>query len=249
MHFQPRFFKQGEIILEEHEYTKEVLLVIDGHINCQTSIHQTNMTILQFNKGRTIIGDYSILANKPVLVDHVAKSKRGVHAIAIPKKPFLTILNNGFPDLKKELLIKAMKRENNIKEILENLHTDDGNRNRSSDHFVKTSATEVNQDSSSRNLNNSRTSLGHFEVIHQGDQNAHGKEKVINMMDNLHKEILFLVKNINKNIKKKSYNLHKKAKNYRKLIKKSRDSSLISSVSSSSIPNEEIAFHRRNYED
>eukprot|EP00358_Blepharisma_japonicum_P001587 CAMPEP_0202953328 /NCGR_PEP_ID=MMETSP1395-20130829/45252_1 /ASSEMBLY_ACC=CAM_ASM_000871 /TAXON_ID=5961 /ORGANISM="Blepharisma japonicum, Strain Stock R1072" /LENGTH=301 /DNA_ID=CAMNT_0049666559 /DNA_START=84 /DNA_END=985 /DNA_ORIENTATION=+ len=124
-HFQPRIFKPGELILQKNTKAHEVLFITKGKVNCEAFINGTPKVLLQFSNGRTVIGDYSCITKAPVSIDYVAAGEIPVQALAVPRKAFMLMLNEGYPEKKNDLLTKSTNREIKIGELLANIeHTE-----------------------------------------------------------------------------------------------------------------------------
>jgi hypothetical protein len=94
-HFQPRKYNPGEDLITEGEKVMEILMIIDGVIgigpvvNFNTGEHKP---FVCFRRGRTVCGDYSILLEKPSFATYRAYGSEIVNAFAIPKQPFMQLL-------------------------------------------------------------------------------------------------------------------------------------------------------------
>jgi CRP-like cAMP-binding protein len=66
--------------------------------------------------GRTVIGEYSILTNRPAITSYKAIDE--VNAIAIPARPFLNLLEAYFPDLQIDMIARATARHMQAKELI-----------------------------------------------------------------------------------------------------------------------------------
>jgi hypothetical protein len=76
---------------------------------------------LSYNLPRAIIGDYEVLLNKKTIVSYHAAYLRTsipVEAFALPRKPFLMILANGFPENEIKLRIQSEIKHSEIVKCL-----------------------------------------------------------------------------------------------------------------------------------
>ncbi|OMJ68642.1 hypothetical protein SteCoe_33854 [Stentor coeruleus] len=108
-HFQPRIYKIGEVILNEQETVLEILFTYRGRLYLEHNFNGEIMK-LSYNLPRAIIGDYEVLLNKKTIVSYHAAFKKTsipVEAFALPRKPFLMILANGFPEDELKLRIQS----------------------------------------------------------------------------------------------------------------------------------------------
>ncbi|OMJ94016.1 hypothetical protein SteCoe_2935 [Stentor coeruleus] len=120
-HLQPRFYRLGEVIINEHETVQEILFVHKGRIcfehNFDGEVHQ-----ISYKASRIIIGDYEVLLNRKTIVAYLVTSYENsipVEAFALPRKPFLMILANGFPESEVQLRIHSeMKHSEIVKHVL-----------------------------------------------------------------------------------------------------------------------------------
>ena len=94
-HFQPRFFKMGQVIVEMEDDVQEVIFVMKGEVGCGVSVAGAFKDLVFF-QNRCIIGDYETIHRKPSLASYRALSPSGLQAFMLPSKVFHFILTNKY---------------------------------------------------------------------------------------------------------------------------------------------------------
>jgi hypothetical protein len=87
-------------LIVEGEKVYELLFVIDGTIGVGPIMDPSlnnHKPLLFFTRGRIVIGDYSILLEKPAFSTFRAYGDDIVNALAIPKAPFMQLLDQHYP--------------------------------------------------------------------------------------------------------------------------------------------------------
>ncbi|OMJ82855.1 hypothetical protein SteCoe_16323 [Stentor coeruleus] len=119
-HFQPRIYKVNEVIINEQETVQEIIFTYRGRLCLEHNFNGEPIQ-LTYNSARTIIGDYEVLLNKKTIVTYrVAfhQTSISVEAFALPRKPFLMILANGFPESEIKLRIQSEMKHSEIVKCL-----------------------------------------------------------------------------------------------------------------------------------
>ena len=72
--------------------------------------------VLMYKEGNTVIGENSALTRKRALATY--KAYDFVKAMAIPRRPFLDILEQYFPEAKPAIMSYSLSREQQLKKVL-----------------------------------------------------------------------------------------------------------------------------------
>ena len=125
-HFQPRKFEPGEYIVREGERLQELYFSYTGRDGIGTigvgpikveygeEIHRP---VLYF-KNPTIIGEYSVLMDKPAISTYKVYEENTCDVFAVPKQPFINLLETYYPDDKDIMIAYAHKKWNRIQELM-----------------------------------------------------------------------------------------------------------------------------------
>lgn len=115
-HFQPRKFMKNEFIFTYGADVTEIYFLLTGNISIGYSVNGEHQTLLYCEEGRTIIGDYQILTRVKNRFDYLAEA--AVDAYALDGEMFNKIIDTFFKDVKSGIMAIAVKRENNLKRLL-----------------------------------------------------------------------------------------------------------------------------------
>lgn len=85
LHFQPRFFSQGQAIIDKDDEVEEVIFVMKGEVSCGL-VTSTGFKELIFYQNHCIIGDYEALHRKRSLAAYRVASQHGLQAFMLPAK-------------------------------------------------------------------------------------------------------------------------------------------------------------------
>lgn len=85
LHFQPRFFAQGQTIIDKDDEVEEVIFVMKGEVSCGL-VTSTGFKELIFYQNHGIIGDYEALHRKRSLASYRVASQHGLQAFMLPAK-------------------------------------------------------------------------------------------------------------------------------------------------------------------
>ena len=112
-HFQPRFYKYEEMIVEEEDLVQEVVFVTKGKVTCGVTT-KTGFKELLFYPDRCIIGDYEALRHKPAIASFRATHVHGVQAFMLPASIIPKILKAYYPQQFLRILINTQVKGNYI---------------------------------------------------------------------------------------------------------------------------------------
>ncbi|OMJ82217.1 hypothetical protein SteCoe_17113 [Stentor coeruleus] len=115
-HFQPRRFLKDEYIFSCGADVTEIYFLLTGNISIGYNVNGEHQTLLFCEEGRTIIGDYQILTRVKNKFDYLAETN--VDAYALDGETFNKIINSFFKEEKSGIMAIAVKRENNLKRLL-----------------------------------------------------------------------------------------------------------------------------------
>ncbi|OMJ78266.1 hypothetical protein SteCoe_21942 [Stentor coeruleus] len=116
-HLQPRYYGENKLILKRFREVNEIVFVTSGYVGAGINFNRKFYELLRYEIGRTIIGDYPILAKKINQFDYIAFEIS--EGLAIDSKAFNTILSTYCKNDKKNLLTIAFIREKNLKRLLD----------------------------------------------------------------------------------------------------------------------------------
>ena len=119
-HFQPRVYPPSSLILEELSEVDEITLVLKGDLSCEFTHQSSPHPFLTFSN-RLSIGTYSVLTGTKAKTSYRAVGLSGIQAIAVPKRPFLDLLEGKYGEKdekgychKAEILQKAAVVEKTV---------------------------------------------------------------------------------------------------------------------------------------
>lgn len=106
---KPRKISQGTVIISEGSMSEEILMVSQGQVSLNFYDLGESLTTCKTFTGWYILGDYSVVLNKPSYATFRAETE--VVALCISKRPFQMILIHYFPEYLEELK-DIIKRRN-----------------------------------------------------------------------------------------------------------------------------------------
>jgi len=117
LHFHPRHFLVGELLLEEGESVSEVLFQLQGHIGVGPRLDD-EVSIAVIYEQRCVVGDYAALRGVPSFTNYKAVGNRPVLAAALPALVFVRVLADKYPDLTADMHIQSTQRFNALTELI-----------------------------------------------------------------------------------------------------------------------------------
>lgn len=117
LHFHPRHFQVGELLLEEGQGVSEVMFQLKGHIGVGPLLAD-EVSIAVIYEQRCVVGDYAALRGVPSFTNYKVVGNRPVLAAAIPALVFVKVLAEKYPDLTAELHIQSTQRFNALTELI-----------------------------------------------------------------------------------------------------------------------------------
>lgn len=117
LHFHPRHFLVGDLLLEEGKSVSEVLFQLQGHIGVGPRL-DGEVSIAVIYEQRCVVGDYAALRGVPSFTNYKAVGDRPVLAAALPVLVFVKVLVDKYPDLAADLHIQSTQRFNAITELI-----------------------------------------------------------------------------------------------------------------------------------
>ena len=121
-HFQPRMYEEGEVIIGEGDQVHEMLFIMKGKVVAEWTAEQERYTF-DVRIGVLILGDYEIIEEKPCFVTYKAarhETSIPVEALALPKRAFKMIIQNGFAEEEMRLRAKCGSKHTQIVKYLMN---------------------------------------------------------------------------------------------------------------------------------
>jgi Ion channel len=139
-HFQPRIYHPGDVIIKKGDKVHELFLLKKGRIEIESE-YDLNVYSFALNIPKCTIGDYEILSKEVSKVVYKAaiSENSSVEGLAIPKKPFISILVNEFHEEEHRLRVLAQGKYNKIIKSVEDNHN-----KMSTDRFNATLETKEN---------------------------------------------------------------------------------------------------------
>ena len=117
VHFHPRHFEVGEVLLEEGENVSEVLFQLQGHIGIGPRL-DGEISVAVVYESRCVVGDYAALRGVPSFTNYKAVGTQYVKSLAVPALVFVRVLAEKYLDLANELHIQSTKRFNELTELI-----------------------------------------------------------------------------------------------------------------------------------
>lgn len=117
LHFHPRHFQVGELLLEEGQGVSEVMFQLKGHIGVGPRLAD-EVSIALIYEQRCVVGDYAALRGVPSFTNYKVVGSQPVLVIAIPALVFVKVLAEKYPDLTAELHIQSTQRFNALTELI-----------------------------------------------------------------------------------------------------------------------------------
>ena len=126
-HFQPRKFIPGEYIVKEGERLQELYFSYYGRDGIGTvgvgptkmeNGNEVHKPVLKF-KVPTIIGEYSILMDKPAISTYKVYGENICDVFAVPKQPFLNLLETYYPANRDIMIAYAVKKWSRIQKLIQ----------------------------------------------------------------------------------------------------------------------------------
>ena len=125
-HFQPRKFTPGDYIVKEGERLQELYFSYYGRDSIgtvgvgprkQENGKKIHKPVLYFSVP-TIIGEYSILMDKPAISTYKVYDKNICDVFAVPKQPFMNLLETYYPQNRDIMINYAVKKWRKIQELI-----------------------------------------------------------------------------------------------------------------------------------
>ena len=131
LHFQPRFYSQGQVIVDKDEYVEEVVFIVSGEVSCGVMMN-TGFKELICYSNHGIIGDYEAMHRKNSMASYRVTSQHGVQAFMLPAKAAVLIIRTVSP---KQFVLLAMCTQAKATYITNTLKKYTNPESRSSDFF------------------------------------------------------------------------------------------------------------------
>ena len=96
LHFQPRFFPQGQTIIDKDDEVEEIIFVMKGEVSCGL-VTSAGFKELIFYQNHCIIGDYEAMHRKRSLATYRVASQHGLQAFMLPAKVTTLIIRSIAP--------------------------------------------------------------------------------------------------------------------------------------------------------
>ena len=119
-HLQPRLFDVGSEVIKKGHAVHEILMVIKGRVDISYECNGEQQKY-SYVKNKFLLGMFEVLMKMPAYLSYVVADDDyaiPLDTLAIPRAPFLLILENGFPDDHKRLLSSAQANHNSTIEAL-----------------------------------------------------------------------------------------------------------------------------------
>ena len=119
-HLQPRIYDKDEIMIGQGDQVLEMLFIMKGKVQAEWTSESTDYTF-DLKIGVLILGDYEILHGKPCFVTYkpaVPAVFIPVEALALPKRAFKMIVQNGFDGEEKRISHKCEFKHRQIVKCL-----------------------------------------------------------------------------------------------------------------------------------